>query len=107
MNTFGNQMFADECYNLLKQVPAGQVTTYKDIAQALGTKAYRAVGQAMKKNPNAPEVPCHRVVKSDGTIGGFVHGSKAKIILLQKEEIIIKNSKIVNFNNIRFKFLTI
>ena len=49
--------FADEAYDLLRQVPKGRVTTYKEIAHALGTKAYRSVGQAMKHNPYAPEVP--------------------------------------------------
>jgi methylated-DNA-[protein]-cysteine S-methyltransferase len=52
MNTFSKK-----AYDLLRQVPAGRVTTYKEIAHALGTKAYRGVGQAMKKNPYAPEVP--------------------------------------------------
>ena len=49
--------FADKAYDLLRKVPAGRVTTYKEIAHALGTKAYRGVGQAMRTNPYAPEVP--------------------------------------------------
>jgi methylated-DNA-[protein]-cysteine S-methyltransferase len=49
--------FAEKAYDLLRKVPQGRVTTYKEIAQALGTKAYRGVGQAMKRNPYAPEVP--------------------------------------------------
>ena len=49
--------FAEKAYDLLRQVPRGRVTTYKEIAHALGTKAYRGVGQAMKRNPCAPEVP--------------------------------------------------
>jgi len=49
--------FADKAYDLLRQVPAGRVTTYKELAHALGTKAYRGIGQAMKRNPHAPEVP--------------------------------------------------
>ncbi len=49
--------FNDKAYDLLRKVPAGRVTTYKELAHALGTKAYRGVGQAMKKNPYAPEVP--------------------------------------------------
>jgi methylated-DNA-[protein]-cysteine S-methyltransferase len=49
--------FAEKAYDLLRQVPPGRVTTYKEIAQALGSKAYRGVGQAMKNNPYAPEVP--------------------------------------------------
>jgi len=49
--------FAEKAYALLKKVPEGRVTTYKEIAHALGTKAYRGVGQAMRTNPYAPEVP--------------------------------------------------
>ena len=49
--------FADKAYDLLRKVPKGRVTTYKKIAHALGTRAYRGVGQAMRRNPYAPEVP--------------------------------------------------
>jgi len=49
--------FAERAYDLLRQVPRGRVTTYKEIAHALHTKSYRGVGQAMRKNPYAPEVP--------------------------------------------------
>jgi len=49
--------FAEKAYDLLRTVPKGRVTTYKEIAHALGTKAYRGVGQAMRTNPHAPEVP--------------------------------------------------
>jgi O6-methylguanine-DNA--protein-cysteine methyltransferase len=49
--------FADKAYDLLRKVPKGRVTTYKEIAHALETKAYRGVGQAMRNNPYAPEVP--------------------------------------------------
>jgi len=49
--------FSDRTYDLLRKVPRGRVTTYKEIARGLGTKAYRGVGQAMKRNPYAPEVP--------------------------------------------------
>ncbi len=49
--------FSEKVYDLLRTVPKGHVTTYKEIANALGSRAYRGVGQAMKKNPYAPEVP--------------------------------------------------
>lgn len=86
-------------YSLCRKIPAGKVTTYKEIAIALNTKAYQAVGQALKCNPFAPEVPCHRVVSSNGTIGGFKgkrRGKeiKQKIILLEKEGIVLQNGKI-------------
>lgn len=101
--------FNEKCYSLLKKVPIGKVTTYKEIANALNTKAYQAVGSAMKNNPNAPQVPCHRVVKSDGSIGGF-KGEKTrkaiqeKISLLKKEGIEFNNKKIKNFDKVLHRF---
>ena len=96
--------FNEKVYPLLRKVPKGKVTTYKILAEALGTKAYRAVGQAMKCNPYAPEVPCHRVVLSNGKVGGFMGSSnsnsnevKRKILLLKKDGINVKNGKILDF----------
>lgn len=86
--------FNERCYAILKQVPRGKVTTYKALAEALSTKAYRAVGNAMNKNPHAPIVPCHRVINTNGQLGGFAHGIKRKIQMLQMEGIEIKNNKI-------------
>jgi len=88
--------FNDRCYDILKKVPKGRVTTYKAIAEALGTKAYRAVGNAMKNNSNVITVPCHRVVNSDGSVGGYVNGTEKKIEILKSEGIEISNGKIVN-----------
>lgn len=96
--------FSEKCYKLLKKVPKGKVTTYKIIAKKLNTKAYRAVGNTMNKNPHAPQVPCHRVVKADGNIGGFATGVKNKIKLLKKEGIAIKNNKIIDFEKFLHKF---
>ncbi|MCA9497370.1 MAG: MGMT family protein, partial [Nanoarchaeota archaeon] len=76
--------FNEKCYEILKRVPKGKVTTYGLIARELNCKAYRAVGNAMNKNPYAPEVPCHRVVKSNGEIGGFAFGEKKKRKMLEK-----------------------
>ena len=89
--------FNERVWRITKQIPRGKVSTYKEIAHALHCKAYRAVGQALNKNPYAPHVPCHRVVASDGSLGGFAHGSKQKIRLLLVEGISVKNNKIVNF----------
>lgn len=87
--------FSHKCYKILKEkVPKGKVTTYKAIAEALGTKAYRAVGGAMNKNPYAPDVPCHRVVSTDGSLGGFATGIENKIKLLKEEGINIISGKI-------------
>ncbi len=95
--------FNQKCYTLLKQVPKGKVTTYKEIAKTLGTKAYRAVGNAMNKNPYAPQVPCHRVVNSNGHVGGFASGTKRKIKLLKSEGVEINNKRI-DLNKYLFKF---
>ena len=101
--------FNDQVYQLLKQVPPGKVTTYKALAQALNSQAYRAVGQAMRRNPFAPQVPCHRVVSSTGAIGGF-KGQKSgqtvdeKIRLLTKEGIKIKNNQVQNFVSVLHQF---
>lgn len=96
--------FDEKCYEVLKRVPKGRVTTYKEIALSLGTKGYRAVGNAMNKNPHAPIVPCHRVVKSNGSIGGFALGVKKKIKMLKSEGIKIFEEKIVNFKEVLYIF---
>ena len=94
--------FSDKCYSLLKKVPKGKVTTYKVLARALNTKAYRAVGNTMNKNPHK-DVPCHRVVKSTGDVGGFASGTREKTKLLKKESVIINNGKI-NLEKFLYKF---
>ena len=89
--------FNNRCYKLLSQIPKGKVSTYKEIAKALNTKAYRAVGNAMAKNPNPIIVPCHRVINSNGLIGGYALGINKKINLLRKEGMTIKKGKVVDF----------
>ncbi|SHN91579.1 MGMT family protein, partial [bacterium endosymbiont of Bathymodiolus sp. 5 South] len=59
-----------------------------------------AVGSAMNKNPFAPEVPCHRVVKSNGELGGFADDIAVKIKRLQKEGVLVENGKIIDFKKI-------
>lgn len=86
--------FNERCYQLLRKVPKGKVTTYKALAEALNTKAYRAVGNAMNKNPYAPEVPCHRVINASGKLGGFASGLKNKVNLLKEEGIEIVDGKV-------------
>jgi methylated-DNA-[protein]-cysteine S-methyltransferase len=86
--------FQQKLYAKLREVPAGKVTTYQDLALAIGSHAYRAVGTAMNKNPFAPEVPCHRVIKANGEIGGFAHGSAQKMTLLLSEGVEIFDNKI-------------
>jgi methylated-DNA-[protein]-cysteine S-methyltransferase len=91
---------AQRCYELLCSVPAGKVTTYKELAHALGTKGYRAVGQILNKNPNAPTVPCHRVVGSSGALGGYAYGVSKKISLLKAEGISISNDTVDNLSQV-------
>ena len=88
--------FNEKCYELLKQIPQGKVTTYHEIAKTLGTKAWRAVGTAMAKNNNLIVTPCHRVVRSDGSIGQYALGSNKKVELLKEEGIEISNGKVNN-----------
>lgn len=95
MNSFNQRVWA-----LCKKIPKGKISTYKEIARAMNTNAYRAVGNALNKNPYAPIVPCHRVVNSDGRIGGFAYGSRKKITLLRKEGIRIKKARIQNFDKV-------
>ncbi|HQJ58151.1 MAG TPA: MGMT family protein, partial [Candidatus Pacearchaeota archaeon] len=82
----------------------GKVTTYKEIARKLNSKAYRAVGNAMNKNPYAPKVPCHRVVKSNGEVGGFAFGVKKKIEMLKKEGVYIDKNNKIDLKEYLFKF---
>ncbi len=96
--------FNDQVYTLCRTIPKGKVTTYKRIAEALGSKAYRAVGNALNKNPYAPEVPCHRVVASTGHLHGFAHGLDAKQRLLEQEGIVIVKSKIVDLEKVLYRF---
>lgn len=96
--------FAGRVYRVVRKVPSGRVTTYKLVAEELGSKAYRAVGQALRRNPYAPEIPCHRVVNSDGSIGGFngKTGGKdidRKIRLLKLEGVKVIKGKIVDFES--------
>ncbi len=108
MKSLGDS-FSERVYELLRQVPAGRVTTYGALARALGGRAYRAVGQVLRKNPYAPLVPCHRVVKSDGMIGGFGgerKGAKVeeKIRLLEKEGVVFLNGRVLNFRKLFWDF---
>lgn len=96
--------FNEKVLELTKRIPKGKVTTYKLIAEKLNTHAYRAVGTALHKNKRPIIIPCHRVVNSDGFIGGYAKGIEQKIRLLKKEGINIKNKKIINFEKVLFRF---
>ena len=96
--------FDERCYDLLLKIPKGKVATYKKMAEALDTKAYRAVGQAMNRNPNLVTVPCHRVVKSNGEVGGYVQGENEKIRLLLIEGVVIRKHKVLNLEKYLYQF---
>jgi O-6-methylguanine DNA methyltransferase len=102
---FDSTEFEYKVWRILKRVPWGRVTTYQALAQAIGYfRAARAVGNALHKNPWAPKVPCHRVVKSNGQIGGYRSGIRKKTALLKSEGVRIKDGKIVDFEKFLFKF---
>ena len=97
--------FDEKVWEQMAKIPKGRVTTYSEIARALGKpKAVRAVGNACGKNPYAPKVPCHRVVAGDGKIGGYSGGLGKKIILLKKEGIKVSKGKVIDFGEKVFRF---
>lgn len=97
----GNKSLDEQVYELLKTIPRGRVTTYKAIAKAIGKpNASRVIGNILKNNPNPVIIPCHRVVKSDGKIGGYAYGKNIKKILLETEGIDIEDYIIMNFDKI-------
>jgi methylated-DNA-[protein]-cysteine S-methyltransferase len=93
-----------DVYDLLLKIPAGNVSTYGDLAKALDRPtASRLIGRILGRNPNPVQVPCHRIVMSDGKLGGYLYGIARKKELLEKEGISFKNdTTIYNFKNIRF-----
>jgi len=97
--------FNQKVWAALKLVPHGQVTTYKEIAKFIGRpRAARAVGNACNKNPQAPAVPCHRVVKSDGRLGGYAGGVRKKTKLLKKEGVEVRRGKVRDFPDRMYEF---
>ena len=96
--------FNHRCYQLISQIPKGKISTYKMIAKALNTIAYRAVGNAMAKTPNPVIDPCHRVIKSNGSIGGYRFGVPKKISILKNEGIPIQNGKIMDYEKYLYTF---
>lgn len=77
--------FKEKIYKVVRRIPNGKTMTYKEVAEAAGfPQAWRAAGNALNENRNS-KVPCHRVIKSDGSIGGYASGTKKKISLLKKE----------------------
>lgn len=108
----GITRFQRRVYEAIKKIPRGRVTTYKILANRLKCRSYRAVGQALKRNPFAPKIPCHRVIASDLTPGGFsalgetspkggsgeITGApiKRKLKLLKNEGVRFKDGRLAN-----------
>lgn len=86
--------FNERVWALCSRVPRGKVTTYGHIAHKLGTRAYRAVGNALHKNPYAPIVPCHRVVGSTGKLTGYASGLHKKRQLLEDEGVTVRGDRL-------------
>jgi methylated-DNA-[protein]-cysteine S-methyltransferase len=95
--------FQEKVLFLAKKIPPGKVATYGQIARILKTSP-RAVGRALSKNPYPIKIPCHRVVKSDGSLGGYSGGVKKKVSLLREEGVSIRKNKIINFVQAIYKF---
>ena len=89
--------FQEAVWQACAKIPKGKVSTYAEIANAIGKPtAVRAVGNALNVNPHSPKVPCHRVIRSNGSVGGFAHGTKKKIEMLKKDGAKIKNGKVIS-----------
>jgi len=89
-------------YNLVSNIPPGKVATYGQLASSVGNpRAARGIGKILNKNPRPIIVPCHRVVCSDGHIGGYMYGKERKISLLLNEGIPIVNDLIKDFEKYR------
>ncbi len=92
--------FEKAVYSACVRIPKGRVSTYSAIAWAIGKPgASRAVGNALNRNP-FKEVPCHRVVRSDGTVGGFARGTARKVAMLLKEGVRLENGKVAGFGRV-------
>jgi O-6-methylguanine DNA methyltransferase len=78
--------FAKNVYAVVAKIPKGKTMTYGQVARKAGRPgAARAVGNLMHNNPDLKNIPCHRVIRSDGSIGGYLYGTKKKIEMLRRE----------------------
>ena len=79
--------FQKKVYQAVKKIPKGKVMTYKEVARVVNRpRAYRAVGNVLNKNTD-PKIPCHRVIRADGRVGGYRWGTRRKLKLLRRERI--------------------
>ena len=87
--------FQRRVYLALLDVPRGATVSYKELGNRIGCKSARAIGQALKRNPFAPDVPCHRVINSDGRIGGF-HGRRDGEMIDRKLKLLASEGYIID-----------
>jgi O-6-methylguanine DNA methyltransferase len=81
-----NISFTEKVYAVVAKIPKGSTMTYAEVARRAGRpNAYRAVGNIMHNNPDTKRVPCHRVIRSDGTPGGYARGTVKKVAILRRE----------------------
>lgn len=109
-----NENFSEKVFEVVRLIPKGKITTYKEIANALGVSAYRAVGNVLKNNKHGycdgGNTPCHRVVNSNGGIGGFfgeIVGDKIELKkkILEKEKIFFDSENfVIDFEDKFFRF---
>ena len=100
MKNLKGTKFQIKVWNYLKKIPKGKLRTYSQVAKAINKPlAVRAVANAIGKNPFPPMIPCHRVVRSDGSLGGYSGkgGITTKKVLLKKEKIHLK--QLLNYIN--------
>ncbi len=89
------ETFTQRVYDVVASIPRGKVITYGEAACRAGSpRAARAVGNVMNKNPDTERVPCHRVICSDGSVGGYAFGTSKKVALLRKEGVEIIDGKV-------------
>ena len=89
---------------LLLRIPKGKITTYRELAHAMNTRGYRFVGQLLKNNPFPDRFPCYKVVRSDGTLGGYALGTAEKIRRLKAEGIQVRGGRVTDFARVLYRF---
>jgi len=99
----GKTVFEKDVLIATYRIPRGKVSTYRRIAEKVGKpRAWRAVSNALHKNPLHPVVPCHRVIRSDGRFGGEKKGAKTRMKLVENEGVPIKNGRVTMHDDILF-----
>lgn len=88
--------FQRRVYAAARRIPRGSVTTYRALAEAIGCGSSQAVGQALRRNPFAPEVPCHRVIRSDLTLGGFAGKTTVAAVARKRRQLAAEGVRFVH-----------